>query len=107
MTQRQVFNLYARKQYILERDGYICRFPECNLPGISLAHRIAQTKANIKIYGRDTVNHDYNLVTVCSNPAHNDYFNIGNNPGKCTKLLSVIRQDRRMSTAELTAYINS
>ena len=87
VTERQRFNIEESKKAILARDGYMCQYPSCRKGAVYLAHRIANTLANIQKYGDAIVNNPINLVSVCIIPAHNDYFNIGNDPGKCSELL--------------------
>jgi len=80
-----------QKLYILNRDGWKCQYPGCNKPACHLAHRIAQTKANIKKYGKDIIHNELNLVAVCENLAHNSHFNIGFNPVECKRLVEKIK----------------
>ena len=55
-----------------------------------LAHKIAKTKANIKKYGYEIINHRLNLVAVCS-LCCNSKCNIGNNPVKSLALVEGIK----------------
>jgi len=90
MTDREKFNIYETKLRILDRDLYTCQYPECNNKAISLAHRIAQTKVNIKKYGKEIIHHDLNMVSVCEIQSHNDYFNCAFNESKVTDLINEI-----------------
>ena len=69
MNNRDKFYANERREAIFQRDGYTCRI--CGLPirqhgTPQLAHRIAQTKANIKRYGKEVIHHDDNLWSTCS-----------------------------------------
>ena len=92
MKERDAFRLYETKLRIHARDKGRCQYPGCTAPGFNLAHRIAQTKINIKLYGKDVIHHDDNLVLVCSCQEHNDYFNIGNRPAEREALVQQIRE---------------
>lgn len=95
------------KDDILSRDGYKCCYPACNERAIFLAHRIAQTKGNIKKYGEDRIHHRYNLVSVCENPNHNDYFNIGNKPVKVFNLIYAINNLKFSSSKDVDEYLEN
>lgn len=68
-------NIEDTKRYCLVRDNYRCQ--RCGAPAVHLAHKIAQTKANIKKFGKEVIHHPLNLVSVCTNSGCNDWFNIG------------------------------
>ena len=53
------------------------------------AHRIANTKPNRAKWGNWIIDHPMNIAIVCS-LACNQVCNIGNNPGKCLKLVQSI-----------------
>ena len=78
MTERQSFNLWQTRMRVFTRDGFVCQ--RCGDPAVYLAHRIAQTKSNIKKYGEAVIHHEDNLVSVCFDPVCNDSFNIGGKP---------------------------
>lgn len=86
-------NYRDKKLYILNRDNWKCQYPGCSNPACHLAHRIAQTKANIKKYGKSIIHHELNLVAVCENLEHNSYFNIGFNPVETEKLVEKIKAE--------------
>ena len=75
MTSKEKFDAEEKKERILQKAGYQCR--SCGKPAVSLAHRIAQTKSNLKKYGKEIIHHEYNLAAVCERQACNDAFNIG------------------------------
>ena len=100
MTEREAFETEEQKRRIIALAGGWCMYPGCMKPAIFLAHRIAQTKANIKKYGKAVIHHERNLVPVCEIPAHNDYFNIGNRPLDVSCLVEAIKAEAAHS-AEL------
>ena len=68
MNERQSFKLYESRVRLFNRSGGKCEvcgepilFHECQL-----AHRIPQTKANLKLYGKTVIHHDLNIAVVCS-----------------------------------------
>jgi len=91
MTNKEKFYANERREKIFAEAGYEC--VRCGEPVAQLAHRIAKTKTNIKKYGELVINHNFNLVPVCNNPACNDSFNIGNNPRERDKLVMRITRD--------------
>lgn len=90
MQGRAYFDAVEAKKRILSRDGYRCQ--HCGRPARYLAHRIAQTKANIRKYGQEIIHHPDNLVSVCENPACNDWFNIGFKSAMADDLAEKIRR---------------
>ena len=66
---------------IYYRDGARCR--HCLKPlrwdGFTLAHQIADTKANRSKFGARIIDHPLNRVVTCPGVC-NDAMNIGNNP---------------------------
>jgi len=90
MTERERFNIYEAKILIFNRDEYKCQYPDCNKPSVYLAHRIAQSKSNIKRYGKEIIHNYKNMISVCENQSHNDYFNIGYKPDEVKDLLNEI-----------------
>jgi hypothetical protein len=92
MTERDVFELSEKKQAIINAQGgrcYNCGGPVNQYTSPQLAHRIAQTKSNLKKYGREIIHHPLNTPAVCC-LACNDAVNIGFNPGETEKLVSEI-----------------
>lgn len=77
---------------IFERDKWTCqvcgKWLREGVP--QLAHRIAQTKANIRKYGKEVIHHPLNLVSVCSLRC-NSACNIGFNRIECERLIGDIR----------------
>jgi hypothetical protein len=57
--------------------------------GGHIAHRIAETKTNIKVYGKEIIDHEYNKAWVCSLDC-NDKCNIGNKPSEVKRLINKI-----------------
>lgn len=64
MTERESFRISEQKAVLLERDHWTCRV--CGQAANQLAHRIPQSKMNIKKYGKHVIHHSLNLVSVCS-----------------------------------------
>lgn len=79
-----------RYQYNIryELDKRQCQ--KCGKAAKQMAHRIANTKTNRKVYG-NIIDHNENLVSVCSLDC-NGTFNIGNNPVKSAKLIAIINE---------------
>ena len=69
-------NEYQLQQYLIAyiRDDYTCQ--KCGKPATQIAHRINQSKVNIKKYGEKIINNHNNLVSVCSLYCNGSY-NIG------------------------------
>lgn len=61
----------------------------CGKPATQLAHRIPQTKQNVKHYGERVIHHPYNLAWVCG-LACNDAVSISNHPVDRARLLARI-----------------
>lgn len=91
MTDREQSDYREQKMRLLMKAGE-CKFPGCFRPPVYLAHRISKTKYNLRTYGKEVIHNELNLAPVCSNPAHNDYFNIEHNPVEKEKLLRQIRE---------------
>jgi hypothetical protein len=92
---------------VLVRDMWQCL--RCGAPATEVAHRIANTRSNIKEivalwfkwFGQslswgeasDIINHPMNLASSCR--LCNDWFNCGFNPGeKFEILLKIAREDK-------------
>lgn len=68
MTAREVMEMEdLKREKAVEQDG---KCPVCGMyltyGRPQLAHRIPQTKANIKKYGKAVIHHPDNMVLVCS-----------------------------------------
>ena len=95
MTEREKHNISVMKSKLFMRDGYKCQncgrsiytysFPQ-------IAHCIAATVSNIKKYGKDVINHPYNLKSVCSLKC-NDAMNIGFSTKQADELAEKIKQE--------------
>lgn len=101
MTERERVEALEQREEIFERDGYICQ--HCGLSIYQhgtpqLAHRIAQSKMNLKKYGKAVIHHPLNMASVCSLYC-NDAMNIGMNPVKTEKLVRLIKESRTFSPA--------
>ena len=61
---RKDLEVYETKSQVFERDGWKCHY--CGKPApLQLAHRIPQTKRNLKKYGPEVIHHPLNLITTC------------------------------------------
>ena len=63
MTEREAFDINERKIQIMDRDNWTCQV--CGEFATQLAHRIPQSKMNIRKYGKRVIHHPLNLVSVC------------------------------------------
>jgi len=65
---RKSQEIMEKKIYLLAKNGGRCEV--CHQPlalsDCQLAHRIPQTKYNLKTYGKTVLHHEYNLAAVCS-----------------------------------------
>lgn len=90
-----------------ELDNYVCQ--KCSVYATHIAHRIANEKVNRKKYGKEVIDHNFNIVSVCSSKGKgcNDSYNIGNKPNQCKKLVELIikQGDERLSTVYINNYI--
>lgn len=72
-SERKRFEVGAMKEQIFARDQWRCRV--CGAPVTTttaqLAHRIPQSKAMIKKYGKEIIHHPGNLLTTCSLECNN------------------------------------
>lgn len=78
------------KIYVAERDGYICQKCGKYASNGHIAHRIAETKLNKRLFGEDIIDHPFNKSWVCSLECNSSY-NIGNNPRKRVELYGLIK----------------
>jgi hypothetical protein len=92
MTALEKLEANERKEYEIATQG-IC--PVCGRSlraGIpQYAHKIAKTKANITRYGKEVINHRYNMVLVCSLEC-NSACNVGGKPKEAERLAAYIRE---------------
>ena len=100
---------YQKVQYKIRYavDDHVCQ--GCGKKAIQIAHRISNTKVNLKIYGEKIINHNCNLVPVCGLEC-NSSFNIGNSPLKVERILKVIKKNLNEKWVNgsdfITKYIN-
>lgn len=97
---------YKQEQYQIryEIDFGICQ--KCRISANSMGHRISQGYYNIKKYGWDIIQHNFNISTACNNC--NDSFNIGMKLKKCEKLVELIKNhsNEKLTSKYITSYIN-
>lgn len=90
------------KEKIRDKNHGICeKCGKYNWDG-HIAHLIAETKTNIKIYGKKIIDHEYNKRWVCSLDC-NDFFNIGNKPKIAERLknLIILYGDEKMTSKQI------
>lgn len=95
MDERSKFEIAENKVKLFERDNYRCG--HCGLSIFrkgtpQLAHRIANTEANIKKYGKSVVHHELNMVSTCSLYC-NGHMNIGFRTAEAEELADKIRDE--------------
>ena len=65
---RKSQEIMEMKIHLIAKQGGRCE--KCHQPlalsDCQLAHRIPQTKYNLKTYGKTVLHHEYNLAAVCS-----------------------------------------
>ena len=92
MTNRESLELAELKEEMFKEVDYRCEVCGKSVYAYGtpqLAHRIAQTKGNIKRYGLQVIHNRLNLAPVCSLRC-NDKCNIGNKPEQVKKLVDKI-----------------
>ncbi len=72
----------------------------CDKPFAQWAHRIPQTKKNLKTYGTAVIHHPKNLVPVCGLEC-NSAASISNHPLKIDRLLKEIFTELALRTGHL------
>lgn len=94
MTEREQFEMNEQRKFIYSRDHYtcICGNPINHYYRPQLAHKIPQTKANLKEHGKYIIHHPMNLRSVCSLKC-NKKVDIGTNPRQVEKLAKEIRNE--------------
>lgn len=97
MTDNQILNYDIAYQ----NNNYQC---QCGKSAVQVGHRIANTKINRKKYGNKIIDNYRNLVPVCGLECNSKY-NIGNKPLICEKLVKLIKEDGKLSTKNITAYL--
>jgi hypothetical protein len=79
------------KEYVRDREkGECARCGKYCWNNGNVAHRIAQSKTNIKKFGKHIIDHKFNKIWTCYSWLCNDSYNIGMNPDKSMKLISLI-----------------
>lgn len=88
---RAALDREEERSAIYRRDGGRCQSCGKRLAWseFTLAHRIAETRANIHRWGWDVINHPLNKCVTCPGGC-NDAQNIGNDPGEREPLLDRI-----------------
>jgi 5-methylcytosine-specific restriction endonuclease McrA len=90
--ERASFETHEERLAIYERDHGLCAY--CGRPvdinSFTVAHRIARTKAMLKKYGREVIEHPLNKATTHPG-ACNDLIQCTNRPVEREHLASLIR----------------
>ena len=90
MTERERANFLELKRHIIyEVQHGKCYF--CDAPATELAHRISQSKPNLRKYGKGIVHHPRNLLGTCSRCNHLAL--IDNRPLQVAQLVHEIVKD--------------
>jgi len=93
MTQRESFEFSELCEEIFKEYNYLCAAcgePVTRYGRPQIAHRIAQSLANVDKFGKSVIHHRLNLRPVCCLKC-NDYFNIGFDTCAAEKLADEIR----------------
>ena len=92
MTEREAFEMREKIDRVAEEQDWHC--PVCGgslLITPQWAHRIPQTKANVKRYGKAVIHHRLNGVVVCS-LACNQAVSVRNEPIWEAQMVRIIRE---------------
>lgn len=72
-AERRRFEVGETKEAVAERDEWTCRV--CGAPvtpaNMQLAHRVPQSKINVRAYGARRIHHPLNMVLACSLECNN------------------------------------
>jgi len=95
---RKSQEIIEMKIYLLAKNGGRCEV--CHQPlalsDCQLAHRIPQTKYNLKTYGKTVLHHEYNLAAVCSLGCNSAVLlSPATHPLEAAKLIERIRENLR------------
>lgn len=89
MNQRESFEASEQKRQIIA-ERQVCEF--CGEPGTQLAHRIINSAANIRNYGKAIIHHPLNTALVCGLKC-NAKANIEHDPLEKWRLLKQIQKE--------------
>lgn len=100
MTNEQIEQYQIRYRL----DDYVCQ--RCGITATEQAHRIAKTKSNYKHYGKDIIDHNFNIVSSCHDC--NSSFNIGNKPRIADRLSDYIRSNGcdKVESQDITDFLS-
>ena len=92
--ERKRLSMFEERIYIYNRDMGVCQHcgTEVSMDDFQVAHRIAQTKSNVKKWGRSVIDHPLNKAATHGG-ACNDGMNIGFNPVESAALVETILND--------------
>ena len=95
MTDREAFEMREKIRRKADSQGWLCPVCKRNLNGdgavAQWAHRIPQSKSNVRLYGRAVVDHPLNGVVVCS-LACNQAVSVRNEPLWEAQMVAAIRE---------------
>lgn len=95
MNAREKLEANEKRQDIFQKALYHCQVCHKSLYHYhtpQLAHRIPKTKTNLNKYGAEIINHEFNLVPVCSLPC-NSLTNVGQSREKEKEIVNNIKKD--------------
>ena len=94
MTGREKLLAEDKKKRIYYKNYGICEVCQKQVPmqEAQIAHRIGQTKVNLKKYGKETIHSFHNLALVCSLEC-NSKVDITYNPQKVLDVLQKIIEE--------------
>lgn len=94
MTEKEKFLFAEKKTRIYIERGGVCEacFKAIPIQEAQLAHKLPQTKYNLKQYGKDYIHHPFNISLVCSLKC-NSSISIAHNPESIMELLLDIQED--------------
>ncbi len=102
---RKSFDISEAITEVYNRDNWTCQ--KCGGRGTEIAHRIAQTKVNLKKYSAEIVHSKINTVTSCTNC--NSSFNVGFNPLVTQIIIKAVASGicDDMNGKEITGYLEN
>jgi len=96
---RKSQEIIEMKIYLLAKNGGRCEV--CHQPlalsDCQLAHRIPQTKYNLKTYGKAVLHHEFNLAAVCSLKCNSKVLkNLATHPVEGQELIAKIKKEIKL-----------
>lgn len=95
MTEREAWEYRRKRFYVYNRAGGRCE--TCGEPievgTFHMAHRIPQTKYNLKNLGKEIVHHEKNFAATCPTDRCNSAQDIRNHPLAVAELTKQIQEE--------------